>query len=168
MMSPRLFSFELAWADAAFGAMFPAPPRSALVHGIAEMKPARFFDEAIATVPLEPSLGLRIALWIIALAPLFTIRRLATIASLDDDEARERVLARLLASPIYAVRQLVVGFKAFGSLLYAQSPAMRKQMTTPRSTPLAASSLVRVRTSPALPAETKSEGDVESHEHAAE
>lgn len=159
-MRPRLFSFELAWADAAFAAMFPPPPRSALVHGIGEMKPAAFFDDAIATVPLEPSLGLRIALWIVALAPLFTIRRFATIASLDDD-ARETVLQRLLTSPIYAVRQLVAGFKAFGSLLYAQSPAIRKQMTTPLDAPLAATSLVRVRTTP-------STQQVEHHEHAAE
>ena len=77
------------------------------------MKPAAFFDEVVASVPLEPSLGLRVTLWIIALAPLFTIRRLATIASLEP-EARQRVLDRLLASRVYAVRQLVAGFKAMG------------------------------------------------------
>jgi hypothetical protein len=163
-MRPRLFSFELAWADAAFAAMFPPPPRSALVHGIADMKPARFFDDALATVPLEPSLGLRIALWIVALAPLFTIRRFATITSLDDD-GRERVLVRLMTSPVYAVRQLLAGLKTFGSLLYAQSPAVRKQMMTPLSAPLAATSLVRVRTTPVA---SSKQGEVESHEHAAE
>ena len=100
-MRPRLLSFELAWADAAFDAIFPSG--SALAHGIAPMKPAAFFDEVVASVPIEPSLGLRLTLWIIALAPLFTIRRLATIASLDP-ESRQRVLDRLLKSRVYAVR----------------------------------------------------------------
>lgn len=156
---PRLFGFELGWADAVFGAIFPESPRTALVHGIASMKPARFLDELIATVPIEPSIGLRIALWIVAFAPLFTIRKLTTFASLDADD-RERVLGRLLASPIYAVRQLVLGLKAMASLLYAQSPAIRRQMSTAVATALPAGSLVRVRAKD--PAGTRS-----SHEHAA-
>lgn len=162
-MRPRLFSFELAWADAAFDAMFPPPPKSALAHGIREMHPAAFLDDVLASVPVEPSIGLRVALWIVALAPLFTIRRFATIASLGEDD-RERVLERLLASPIYAVRQLVVGLKAMGSLLYAKSPVVRRQMTTPLAAPLAATSLVRVRAGKG----DRTQKEPDDHEHAAE
>jgi hypothetical protein len=131
-MRPRLSSFERAWADAALCTFFPAPPRSVLVHGIDEMGPGQFIDDILMETPLEPSVGLRLALWIIALAPLFTIRRFATIAGLEHDD-RVRVLERLLASPIYAVRQLVLGFKAMGALLYSQSKRLRTQMNTPKA-----------------------------------
>lgn len=136
---PRLFGFELAWAEAAFDAFFPEG--SALVHGIARMSPAAFFDDLLADVWLETALGLRATLWIIALAPLFVLRRFATIASLDAED-RERVLEALLASRIYAVRQLVAGFKAMGSLRYSQSPEIRKQMLTPAPALLETSSLI--------------------------
>lgn len=143
---PRLFGFELAWAEAAFDAILPPPPRSALVHGIAQMKPGAFFDDTIAKAPLEASLGLRLTLWMIALAPLFVLRRFATVASLEEAD-REKLLDRLLSSRIYAVRQLVAGFKAMGSLLYAQSKDVRKQMSTPLAPGLLPEgSLVRIKT----------------------
>jgi hypothetical protein len=139
----KLFGFELAWATAAFDAVFPEPPigdhearRTALPHGIARMNPARFLADVIATSPIEQSLGLRLTLWIVALAPLWLLRRPTTIAGIRSDE-RQRVLERLLASPVYAIRQLVVAFKALGSMLYAQSSEVRAAMTTPvRSGPL--------------------------------
>ncbi len=127
-MRPHLLPFERAWTDAAFDAIYP--DGTALGPGVASMHPARFFDSALRDLPLEQSLGLRIALWIVALAPLFTITKLGTIASVAPGE-RTRVLERLLASPIYAVRQLVMALKAMATLLYAQSAAVRAAMTTP-------------------------------------
>jgi hypothetical protein len=141
---PRLFGFELAWAEAAFDTFFPAPPDSALVHGIKQMAPGAFLDDMLADIWLETSLGLRATLWIIALSPLFVLRRFATISSLEPKD-RVRVLEGLLASPIYAVRQLVAGFKAMGSLRYAQSADIRKQMNTPPPALIETSSLVRVK-----------------------
>jgi hypothetical protein len=151
-MRPRLFAFELAWADAAMGAIFPEG--SALAHGIARMKPGAFLDDMLADIWIETSLGLRATLWIIALAPLFVLRRFATITSLDAGE-REALLDGLLTSRIYAVRQLVSGFKAMGSLCLSQSAAIRKQMSTP-SPVVEPSSLVRVKVKSA-----------EGHDHAA-
>jgi len=134
-MRPRLCSFEIAWADAAFDAIYPEPGtartlRSHLPHGIASMHPAHFFDGVLAKVPFEQSLGLRLTLWMIALAPLFTIRRLGTIASLRPLD-RTRVLERLVTSPIYVVRQLAMSFKAIATLLYVQSAPVREAMTLP-------------------------------------
>ncbi len=106
---PALASFELAWTDAAFDTIYPEPPRGLLPHGVASMHPARFFQGVLASVPLEQSLGLRATLWMIALAPLFTIRKLGTIASIDADD-RVRVLERLLTSRNYFVRQLTMSF----------------------------------------------------------
>lgn len=129
-MRPRLASFELAWSDAAFDAIYPEPPVSMLPHGIASMHPARFFDGVLAEIPLEQSLGLRLTLWMIALAPLFTIRRFGTIASITPED-RARVLERLITSRIYVVRQLAMSFKAVATLLYAQSDVVRAAMSTP-------------------------------------
>lgn len=127
---PRLASFELAWTDAAFDAIYPEPPRSLLPHGVASMHPARFFDDVLSTIPLEQSLGLRVTLWMVALAPLFTIQRLGTIASIGADD-RTRVLTRLVTSSNYFVRQLTMSFKAMATLLYAKSEAVRSAMTVP-------------------------------------
>ena len=129
-MRPRLASFEHAWANAAFDTIYPAPPVSTLPHGIASMHPARFFDDVLGSIPLEQSLGLRMTLWMIALAPLFTIRRLGTIASISPED-RVRVLEVLITSRIYVVRQLAMSFKAIATLLYAQSDLVRAAMTTP-------------------------------------
>jgi hypothetical protein len=151
---PRLLSFELVWAHAAFDAIFPEPPRSVFPHGAASMQPGRFVDDLIAKVPLEQSIGIRLALWIVALAPLFTIRRLATIATLAPSE-RARVFDRLLASPVYAIRQLTLSLKALAALLYAQSPPVRAQMMAPMR-----GEIVQLRKKP--------EPAGGSHEHAAE
>src|SRR5688572_2081207 len=135
MMRLRLRGFERAWTDAAFDTFFPE--NTALPHGIARMQPARFLDDLLVELPLEQSLGVRAALWIVALAPLFMSlggRRFATIASLAYVD-RVRVLDRLLASRIYAVRQLVAGFKAVATLLYSQSSEIRRALSTPRSAP---------------------------------
>ncbi len=129
-MRPRLSAFERAWTDAAFDAIYPESP--ALPHGIASMHPARYLDDLLRDVPLEQSIGIRLALWIVALAPLFTIWKLGTIASIDPDE-RPRVLDKLLASPVYAVRQLVLLLKAMAALLYARSAAVRAAMTQPHA-----------------------------------
>ena len=133
-MRPRLCSFELAWTDAAFDAIYPEPPRSKLPHGVASMHPARFFDSMLASIPLSQFLGLRLTLWMIALAPLFTIRRLGTIASVDEAD-RGRVLERLVTSPIYVVCQLAMSFKAIATLLYAKSDVVRAAMATPATRP---------------------------------
>lgn len=125
---PRLFPFELAWTDATFDAIYPDPPESRLPHGIRALAPARLLDALVRSAPFEQSFGIRVTLWLIALAPLFTIRKLGTIASIDPVD-RRRVLEHLVASPIYLVRQLVIGIKALASLFYATSPAIRDAMT---------------------------------------
>ncbi len=179
---PRLASFELAWTDAAFDAIYPEPPRSLLPHGVASMYPARFFDDVLATIPLEQSLGLRATLWMVALAPLFTIRRLGTIASVDADD-RARVLTLLVTSSNYFVRQLAMSFKAMATLLYAKSDAVRAAMTVPsvlvraprEERGLAANDRLisatrltsRARAATATATATATEESGESHDHAA-
>ena len=174
-MRPHLRSFEVAWIDAAFDAIYPhqgdaKEVRSHLPHGIASMHPAQFFDEVLARVPLEQSLGLRMTLWMIALAPLFTVRRLGTIASIPPAD-RTRVLERLVTSPNYVIRQLAMSFKAIATLLYVQSASIRAAMTRPveraadgdlvSATRLTARRLTTTTTTTTTSAEA-------DHEHAAE
>jgi hypothetical protein len=121
----RLFDFELAWARAAFGAVFPESV--AMPHGIASLEPERDFADLIAVCPLEQAIGLRLSIWMVALAPLVLLRRARTIAGVSPPE-REAVLTLLLASSIYAVRQLTVAFKAMAALLYARAPEIRAAM----------------------------------------
>ena len=134
-MRPQLCSFERAWTEAVFDAIYPepgttSPLRSHLPHGISSMHPARFFDDVLARIPFEQWLGLRVTLWMIALAPLFTIRRLGTISSLAALD-RTRVLEHLVTSRIYVVRQLAMSFKAIATLLYVQSATVRAAMSVP-------------------------------------
>lgn len=152
----RLLGFELAWAKAAFEAIFPEG--TALPHGIARMNPARFLADAIHASGFEQAVGLRVTLWIIALAPLWFLRRPKTIASIEPTD-RQRVLELLLASPVYAVRQLVVAFKALGSMRFAQSPELRDAMTTPRET-LWESGTVQIRKKPRVEAPATPANDV--------
>ena len=152
------------------------PPLSVLPHGVLSMHPARFFQDVLATVPLEQSVGLRVTLWMIALAPLFTIRKLGTIASIGPLD-RVRVLERLLASRSYFVRQLTLSFKAIATLLYARSERVRAAMTTPLNpdrtshalahAPLVSATRItsHARARGKIEASTESRG---THEHAAE
>ena len=167
---PALASFELAWTDAAFDTIYPEPPSSALPHGVGSMHPAGFFDSVLATVPLEQSLGLRVTLWMIALAPLFTIRKLGTIASVDAGD-RVRVLERLLASRYYFVRQLTMSFKAIATLLYARSESVRAAMTAPvrvRPRALVSATQIASRVKAKAGATQATSASRGSHEHAAE
>jgi hypothetical protein len=140
----KLFAFERTWVAAAFDALLPEG--TALPHGIARMDPATYYAEAVRAAAFEQAIGLRASLWLVALAPLWLLRKPRTIASIGPDD-RRRVLEWLLASPIYAVRQLVAAFKAMASMLYAQSPAARAAMTTPRHSG-ADSGLVPLRRGP--------------------
>jgi hypothetical protein len=154
----KLFAFERTWVAAAFDAVLPEG--TALPHGIARMDPGRFYDGAVQAAALEQSIGLRVSLWIVALAPLWLLRTPRTIASVGHDD-RRRVLESLLASPVYVVRQLVAAFKAMASMLYAQSPAARAAMTAPRRL-VADSGLVSLRRGAPLARERG------GHDHAAE
>jgi hypothetical protein len=130
----KLAEFEMSWAKAALGAMFPrvgmvraGGAASGTWGGVADLDVDGFLAATFAGVPLEPALGLRLSVWIVAFAPLFAIGRWCTIRALPEDE-RERVVQKLLASPFYAVRQLVLGLKAIGAMLYVTAPAVRERM----------------------------------------
>jgi hypothetical protein len=126
-MSRHLFGFERAWARAALDAIYPAAACKALPQGIATSDVDGFMDDLFVHVPLMVWLGLRVAIWIVALAPIVLLRRLATITTLRPAD-RAVVLQRLVASQRYAVRQLVIALKATGGMLYGSTPGVRAQV----------------------------------------
>src|SRR5262245_6240931 len=103
MIFRHLTRTELVWARDTFDTIFPGHGSGA--RGVGTMDIEAYLEHTFRAIPLEPAIGLRIAIWIVALAPLFVLGRVATIHGLSKPD-RERVLAKLVMSPIYAVRQL--------------------------------------------------------------
>jgi hypothetical protein len=140
----QLTKLELSWAAAALGAIFPGS-REAGLADISAMDVAGFLREVCRCVPLRVVLGLRLAIWIVTLAPLFVLARFATIRALGADD-RERVVAAMLASHSYAVRSLVMILKAMGALLYAGDERVRARMlAAPERRPPPSGRLVTLR-----------------------
>jgi hypothetical protein len=119
-----LARFERNWARAALGAIYPKGASPALPIGIGDLDIEAFLADLLRRIPLTAALGLRVAIWIVALAPVFLMRRLATVARLGPLE-QQALVALLLSSSSYAVRQLVMALKATGGLLYGAAESVR-------------------------------------------
>lgn len=128
-----LTQWENRWAEAAIGAIFPGSREDGLAD-IRGMDVPGFLRRVVSSVPLRVAFGLRLAIWLVALAPLIVLHRFATIAGLALDE-REAVVARLVASPTYAVRSLVMILKTMGALLYAADDSVRERLRKPALAP---------------------------------
>jgi hypothetical protein len=139
----KLTRFEDRWADAAMGAIFPGSTEAGLAD-IRAMNVGGFLRQLMRSVPFQAALGVRMAVWVVALAPLFVLGRFTTIVGLAVAD-RERVVARLVASKSYAVRSLVLILKTMGALLYAGNDAVRARMLRPRPDARVATGLVTLR-----------------------
>jgi hypothetical protein len=115
---------ERSWARATLEAIYPARSCDALPLGIGDLDVEGFLADLLRRIPLTSALGLRVAIWIVALAPIFLLRRFVTVNRLGSLEQQAIVLA-LLSSSIYAVRQLVTALKATGGLLYGAAASVR-------------------------------------------
>jgi hypothetical protein len=124
-----LSKLETRWAEAAMGAIFPGSNDAGMAD-IRGMDVGGFLAEVMQCVPFQAALGLRLAIWLVALAPLFVIGRFATIAGLAQGD-RERVVGSLVGHPSYALRSLVLILKTMGALLWGGDDAVRARMLTP-------------------------------------
>ena len=136
----RMTGLERGFAAAAFDGIFPRGSDERLPQGAADGDMVGLFENARACVPPRVALGLRVAVWIVALAPLVTIGKFATIASLATTD-RERVVLALLSSNVYMIRQLTTLLKAFGALFFLTFPGVRNAIVRAPA-PLAAGGLV--------------------------
>jgi hypothetical protein len=126
-MKRTLTRTENRWAEAALGGIFPSNAHADLRTGICDLDVQGFLTDVRSRVPYRSALGLRIAIWMVALAPIFVLHRFRTIEGLDP-RAREALLAALLVSSFYPVRQLVMLLKAIGALLYGRAASVREVM----------------------------------------
>jgi hypothetical protein len=108
----RLWRFERRWLVRVFETVLPAEP--ALSAGAAAAPMGRFVDDFVGRAPLPAVLGLRLALWLLMLAPLAG-GRFRTFLGLSPDE-RLALLDRLRRSDRYLVREAAVLFKVVGCL----------------------------------------------------
>ena len=125
----KLSTLEIQFAEASMGAIFPGSQAQGLAD-IRGMDVRGFLAQVMQCVPFQAALGLRAAIWLVALAPLFVVRRFATIRGLDQTD-RERLVGRLVASPSYVIRSLVIILKTMGALLYAGDDGVRARMMPP-------------------------------------
>jgi hypothetical protein len=138
----KLTRFETAWAEAEMQAIFPGSSDYGLAD-IRVMDVKGFVTQTIRFMPFKAALGFRLAIWLVALAPLLVLGRLATIVGLSLAE-REKVVERLVANKAYVIRSLVMILKTLGALLYAGDAAVRARMNTPA----ASRSVVPLRVKP--------------------
>ena len=124
---------ERVWSRAVFGTMFPGDSGLGLPP-ITEIGFDAFIDEVLDVSPTHVGLGLRFAVFAIAMAPPFVLGRVATFVSLSVDE-REALLEKLMTSRTYLVRQLVVALKGLGAMHYGGHPDVRKLLYAPASLP---------------------------------
>jgi hypothetical protein len=130
----KLTRFETAWAEAEMQAIFPGSTDDGLAD-IRAMDVKGFVTQTMRYMPFQAALGFRLAVWIVALAPLLVLGRLATFTGLALAD-RERVIERLVVSRAYVVRSLVMILKTIGALLYAGDDGVRARMNAaavPRS-----------------------------------
>jgi hypothetical protein len=142
----KLTPLENTWAIAALGAIFPGSSDGGLAD-IGAMDIAGFLAGVMRRLPFRAALGLRVAVWVAALAPFFAAGRLATIAGLRPAE-RENVMAKLFVSRWYALRSLMMILKTFGALLYAGDAAVRARLTASPQQSLVALRLNRAGVTP--------------------
>ena len=125
----KLSRLEMGWAAASMGAIFPGSADAGLAD-IQAMDLRGYLVQLMRVVPFQAALGVRVAVWVVALAPLFVLGRLRTIAGLTPPD-REKVVATLVRSRAYALRSLVLILKTMGALFYAGDDAVRARMLTP-------------------------------------
>lgn len=138
----KLTRFETAWAEAEMQAIFPGSTDVGLTD-ICAMDVKGFVTQTMRFMPFQAALGFRLAIWIVALAPLLVLGRLATIMGLTLAE-REKLVERLVANKAYVIRSLVLILKTLGALLYAGDDGVRARMNGPAMPP----SIVSLRAKP--------------------
>jgi hypothetical protein len=131
------FVFEQKWASAVLGAMFPAEPGQTDAPDL-----GAGFSSIIRSAPFEAGIGLRLALFMVILAPLFVLGRPRTFMGLDAP-SREKLLDALMKSSMYAVRQLLMALKTMGALVYARDEKTRRRLMAPRKANANASATAR-------------------------
>lgn len=107
---------EIRALEAAATAIFPANVHPELTVGAEDLDVRGYFEGLFERSSLRVAAGLHLAILFCALSPIFILGKLSTLASLSLED-RQKAVTGLLASPIYAVRQLVLLLKVHLAML---------------------------------------------------
>jgi hypothetical protein len=123
----KLLSVERRWMHGVLDAMFPRGASDQLPLGIMELDVDGFIEDLIGSQRWVGAMGIRASFAFVALSPLVTLRKPATVGRLSAEE-KERAFGALYKSRFYVVRQLVMLAKATGAMLYCAAPQARRVM----------------------------------------
>lgn len=118
-----MLGFERRWAQALLEAFAP-PGAGGLAPQAGEVDYVAGFQRMLASFTWRAALGLRAALWIGALAPLWMWGRLRSVTKLSVDR-RTRLLRELLAHRLFLVRELAFLLKTAASFALLGTPSVR-------------------------------------------
>lgn len=118
-----MLAFEARWVRIVLASFAPAAapglsPREGEVDYLATFASMRASAGPLARV------GMRLALWLVALAPMWLAKRRGTMASVPLD-VRQALLAALLEHRVYPVREAAFMLKLAASLALFASDAVR-------------------------------------------
>jgi hypothetical protein len=121
-----MMRFELRWAEHLLSAF--APPASGPSQGLAPTPSEVDYLTVLARMRGKASplaaIGLRAAVWIAALAPLWLWGKLLTVSSLAH-ERRPELLRQLLGHRSFAVRELTLLLKLCAAMALLGTPSVR-------------------------------------------
>lgn len=120
-----LTRWETAFLVDVYRTLLPSGAHPRLTLGAADMPLVPFTERWLRSVPWEARLGFRIALRLLAIAPLLTFTGLKPLRALDD-VARIAVLERLSRHRVYLLRELPVIVKTVACTGYCAHPAVRR------------------------------------------
>jgi len=120
---------EERWAVAALSGF--APESEGPREGLVTARPGSIdYRQTLRTMSGRSTilgrLGIRLAIWLIALSPIWSLRRLRLFPALEP-AARADLLHRLLEHPLFAVRELCLLLKVVACMAFLAPGAVRAQ-----------------------------------------
>jgi hypothetical protein len=138
-----LFAFELRWARDVLSAFAPVHGRG-LCASAHEVDYGAVLVRMLGEVTPLAAVGLRLSIWLAALAPLWLWGKFTTISDLAA-ERRANLLGALLTHRAFAVRELALLLKLCAAIALLGSPAVRMRSGYDDAAATQPSSGVRIR-----------------------
>jgi hypothetical protein len=120
----KLTPLERRWAGDLLRAFAPETTEDGLAPLPGEVDYLATFDRMRVRATKLAALGLRAAVWLLALTPLWQRGRFATLSALPV-QARADKLAELLTHRVFVVRELALLLKLCAAMALFASPAVR-------------------------------------------
>lgn len=141
--SPAMFEFERRWARDALSAFAPEHGPG-LAPSAGEVDFEAVLQRMLREVTPLARIGLRLAVWSVALAPLWLLGKFATISSLSSAH-RPALLRALLTHRVFAIRELATLLKLCAAIALLGVPSVRSRSGYDNASAAQAESGVRIR-----------------------